>query len=266
MRVAITLLSLVLLAGIGETEGKGLLRSGYTGASRSSSKWKYAAVGVGGGVLLGYGLAYSYHNYRDYRSRFDNEDWYRRNQYYNNWQSRPVGCNPSGGLREYETDGWLIAQISTTLQPHEFLSYKFEVDLFNELMYRIPCSPPTQAAVLNICNSGRAVTDAEMKVTGICATEAVFTSEHTSARRRLLQLASNDTTVIVVAIGLDPNDYRLGQSEAEMALRESLADPNSQLRSQYKLSRIYKTEVSAGAGLTFSAILLFSCVFFLVIL
>ena len=216
MRVAIALLFSLLLAGVGECDGKGLMRSshypGGSSSARYSGKWKYAAAGAAGGVVLGYGLAYSYYRYNSYRRQFENDNWYRRSPYYNNWRSRPMSCTPTGGLREGDTDGWVVAHIRTNMTQTQFKTAEFEVDLFNELMYRTPCFTPTQAAVLSFCTGLTTVTDADLKNPARCTTEAVFTSEHTNARRRLLQNSAGAT--VVVAIGVDEKDERIsGTSE-----------------------------------------------------
>ena len=198
-----------LLCAVG-AEGKGYGTRAYQTPSKTNTKaWKYAAAagaGVAAGGLLYYVGSRSYNVHTRYRNKYrkywdeqDNE-WKQRNPLRSN-----VDCTPEGGLREDETDAWVVVQIAMNKTRGDFVPTELEVDLFNELLFRSPCSTPTQVVSLYECFlSNSSITAADKLSPSKCRVVGDVESlpeEHVAAQRKLMGVS--DRIVYEMAVGAE---------------------------------------------------------------
>eukprot|EP00659_Diplonema_papillatum_P010399 gene10399-16020_t len=192
-----------ILVALQGADGKGATTRSYVTPTRSSNVWKYGAAGGIGGAASYYvgSRLYSHRTYygTSYSSYYNSksQSWRNKHKYRTN-----SGTCAAQGLREDETDAWVIAEVVLQNSP-TFDPVEFEVDMFNELSFRASCATPTQIITMYKCNLdiNMALTDTLRNDPSVCQFQGDVTSLPFANRRRLLQAKAY--TVVEFAIGAD---------------------------------------------------------------
>ena len=225
----------LLLSPFGNCKGSG----GYV-ATRSYSQVGSGAYGTrrsGTFIYLG--------GYRRYGGTYNDRSY---NQYATAAGYQLYGsCDPNEiEVQAPQTKNWIIVQVGSTNTT--FDPAVFEIDAFREFSWRSACYPPTQVIVIQRCAlpDTQKITSSEEDDPTIChrfgsETSGDSYSQHRAASRKLL--SQSDTHVIEFYIG-SRNDDTAGFLSDKV--KESLNDPNSQLRLTHQLTHLIAINIDFG--------------------
>ena len=212
-RLAACLACVALAACKGSFSGRKSQRV-YLRAPPTSPEWLSTATGLGAST---YYVGTGVHTVHTRYPHYSYDEYYKRQAQDPAWRSRhprragTAGCTPPGGVHIAATQVWLVAQIVTTPNAtmQDGLPLELEVDLFHELLFRAPCTPPTQVVTMTVCkfDTNRFITSHDRTTPALCyltgTVESISSNplEHQQHRRKLLSTGDDGYTVVEISVG-----------------------------------------------------------------